>query len=838
MSRSRTCEMCGAALIVRPHGGRPARYCSNACRQRALRQRLAGRDARRTQLQETSGGSPAAPPATATAAPLPLALDSFVGRQQELSRLRTLLRTSRLLTLTGAGGVGKTRLALEFTRGLPNRSAHVDLVELDSLQDGTLLTQSVAAALGVGERAGRTGVDVLVRAIGDASRLLILDNCEHLAEPCARLVAALLGGCPRLRVLATSREALRVPGETVFLVGELSLPPADAGDDMTALLRSDAVRLFVERASSRSPGFTLNRANGRLIAEICRRLDGLTLAIELAARHVGTLAPSDIMAGLDDQLSQLDLLTNGSRTGPRRHSGLAAAVDWSHRLLDPAEQVVFRRLAVLVGGFDVAAAQAVCADGRIGPRQVFRILCALEAKSLIVRLPGEEGPTRFRQLNTIRVYAFECLRASGELPATMRRAVAWLAEVAGQGHDDVFTDQASSPLAAERDNLVSVLACATGNDEGAQVRLTLELARVHYQQEQPSAARAVLTGLLRETGGRALGGEVPALAARVACQQADLEEALSLGEQAVGMERVRHDPAGLANALDARAAARLCRGEFSEAVADLRECLEVVASLGAPQDTAWCTHHLAWALLQAGEELEADELMSLCLPVLRKHAPWPRTAAALHTAGAVRLALGRLQSAEALFAEVLRIAPGASFHSLYPVEGLALVAAENGDMQRALRLYEASAQARRRLDTEPEAPWRDKMDQVAARARTRLPTAARAAAVAAARGLRGDRLIAYALRTRSGDHRTMADSAQVTDGQYRLTAREFMVVELVAQGLTNRQIADRLGLSIHTVATHLDKVRDKLGLRSRTQIALWVAARTEGGHTTTRNPMA
>lgn len=228
--------------------------------------------------------------------------------------------------------------------------------------------------------------------------------------------------------------------------------------------------------------------------------------------------------------------------------------------------------------------------------------------------------------------------------------------------------------------------------------------------------------------------------------------------------------------------------------------------------------------------------MSRCLPVLRKHAPWPRTAAALHTAGAVRLALGRLRSAEALFAEVLRIAPGASFHSLYPVEGLALVAAESGDMQRALRLCEASAQARHRLDTEPEAPWRRRMDQVAARARTRLPAAAREAAVAAARGLRGDRLIAYALRTRSGGHRlrSTGDPVQVTVGQHRLTAREFMVAELVAEGLTNRQIGDRLGLSIHTVATHLDKVRDKLGLRSRTQIALWVAARTEGGHTTLR----
>ncbi|AOR30576.1 hypothetical protein BFF78_05505 [Streptomyces fodineus] len=804
MSRSRTCDVCGAALTVRPHGGRPARYCSSACRQRALRRRAAS-------AVPAAGGSV-----------LPPALDSFVGRQRELSGLRTLLKSSRLLTVTGAGGVGKTRLALEFAKGLPKRFTRVDLVELASLQDGAPLTQSLAAALGVGERAGRTGIDVLVRAIGDASQVLILDNCEHLAEPCARLAATLLGRCPRLRILATSREALRVPGETVFRVGELSLPPADAGDDVTALMRSDAVRLFVDRAASNSPGFTLHRGNGHLVAEICRRLDGLALAVELAARHVGALALSDILAGLEDQFSQLDLLTGGSRTGPARHSGLAAAVDWSHRLLDPAEQTVFRRLSVLVGGFDATAAQTVCAGDGIGRRQVFRILCALEAKSLVVRLPGETAPTRFRQLSAIRVCALDRLRASGELHATLRRALVWLTELVERGRGDVFADQAGSPLAAERDNLAAVLAGSPGHRDAVWVRLTLELARVHYQQEQPSAARALLTGLLRGAGGRALGGQVPALAARVACQQADPDEALCLGEQAVQSERMRRDAAGLANALDARAAARLCRGEFAEAVADLRECLEVVASLGRPQDTAWCTHHLAWALLQAGGELEADELMSRCLPVLRQQAPWPRTAAALHTAGAVRLALGRLRSAETLFAEVLRIAPGASFHALYPVEGMALVAAESGDMQRALRLYEASVQARRRLDTEPEAPWRHRMEQAAARARTRLSAAAQQAAVAGARGLRGERLVAYALGAGSGESRTGRD-ARAADERLGLTVREFTVAELVAEGRTNRQIADRLGLSIHTVATHLDRIRDKLGLRSRTQIALWVA---------------
>ncbi|MFD8005366.1 ATP-binding protein [Streptomyces mirabilis] len=731
-----------------------------------------------------------------------------------------------MLTLTGAGGVGKTRLALEFAKALPGRYARVDLIELDSLHDDAPLAQSVATALGVGERAGRSGTDALVRAIGNTSRLVILDNCEHLAEPCAQLAATLLSHCPRLRILATSREALRVPGETVFRVGELSLPPTSAGDDPAALLRSDAVRLFVERAASRAPGFTLWRSNAATVAEICRRLDGLTLGIELAAHRVGTLPLGDILAGLDNHLFQLSLLTDGSRTGPRRHNGLTAAIDWSHRLLEPTEQAVFRRLAVLVGGFDMGAAEAVCAGGGVAPRQILGILCGLEAKSLIVRLPGNAHPARFRQLNAVRACAMERLIVSGELDAVRRRSLDWLGSLAELTGGEVFADQAGGPLTGERDNLAAALASANGSDDPLSDRLALELARVYYQHEQPSAARSLLDGLLRLPAGPGLGGAVAALAARVACQQTDLAAALRLGEQAVRQERTRDHPAGLANALDARAAARLCRGEFAAAVADLRYCLRVVSALGRREDTAWCTHHLAWALLQAGEEAEADLLMARCLPVLRAQAHWSRAAAALHTAGAVRLSLGRLDNAEALFGEVLRIVPEASFHALYPVEGLALVAAESGDLRRALRLYEASAQARRRLDTEPEDPWRRRVELTAARARAGLSAAAQDAAVSGGRRLRGDRLVAYALRRGSGDPSSASDATAVVVDQFPLTGREFTVAELVAEGLTNRQIAARLGLSERTVATHLDKVRDKLGLRSRTRIALWVAART------------
>ncbi|BDH12446.1 hypothetical protein HOK021_36250 [Streptomyces hygroscopicus] len=221
------------------------------------------------------------PPAQAEPAGqgLPPSLDAFVGRERELSRLRTLLRSSRLLTLTGPGGVGKTRLALELAGSVRGaRAGRAQWVALDSLRDGALLPQALAAALGVRERGGRAGAEALVHALGTRTMLVVLDNCEHLADACAQLAATLLARCPRLRILATSRETLRVPGEVVFRVAELSLTPTGEDHDLAGLLRSEAVRLFLERARTSDATFELGRGEARTVAEICRRLDGLPLA--------------------------------------------------------------------------------------------------------------------------------------------------------------------------------------------------------------------------------------------------------------------------------------------------------------------------------------------------------------------------------------------------------------------------------------------------------------------------------------------------------------------------------------------------------------------------------
>ncbi|GLF93805.1 ATP-binding protein [Streptomyces yaizuensis] len=883
MRVDRRCEMCGNGLPGRgDRGGRPALYCSGVCRQRAFRRRAAvttpdpaaeslpdptAEPARRgrpgVERSGESGGSrgpadtrparaphggdparsryaaepPARTPATHPVRPLPgfappRPLDSFVGRRRELARLRTLVRTARLLTLTGPGGIGKTRLALEFAASC---RGHTRLAELDSVASADELPRAIAASLGVGERGGRSCADALAHAIGEHRVLLVLDNCEHLAEACARLVALLLGRCPRLRVLATSREVLRVPGEVVFRLGELALEPAGPGLD------ADAVRLFRERAAERAPGpydndndntGNTDHTDAGTVAEICRRLDGLPLAIELAARRAGVLPPHEILTGLDDSLA---LLSDGSRSGPGRHRELSAAIDWSHRLLDRREQELFRRLSVLAGGFDADAAAAVHPPlppsedtGRPeeGRADVLRTLCALEAKSLVVRVAGEggaAGPARFRQLSTIRAYGLARLTAAGESRATWLRAVDRLTGLVGSGAAQVFPDHSPGPATRERENLAAAVAYTTAHDGTPHPRLALELARIHFQQEQPTAARALLTGSGLLSPGSPYEGEALALAARLACQQRDAGAALRAAGRAVAVARADGDPALLTNALDARAAARVCGGAFTDAVTDFAACLDVVATLDRPADEAWCRHHLAWALLHTGAFAEADALMVRCLPVLLEQ-PLPcKASAALHTAGAIRLELGDPAGARDLFAQSLRRVPELSRHSLYPLEGLAVVAARQGATQRSLRLFSAASAARDRLDTESEDAWRLLVGTTAARAEATLLPAARERARAGGRRLRWPQLRTYALGEDPGPAEPSDSTGTAGDASgQRLTGRENAVALLIAEGLTNREIAGRLGISPSTVATHLNHIRDKLGIRSRTRIALWV----------------
>jgi predicted ATPase len=324
------CEVCGAALINQSsrqsRTGRPARYCSSACRQRAYRQRSG------TQRAVTQPPAPAPAPVRST---LPAPLDSFVGRERDLAELAALLDRYRLVTLLGPGGAGKTRLAVELaTRVRGNYAGGVCLVELAALTDPALLARTVADCLGTGEEIGRPVLDTLVDALSGSRALLVLDSCEHLIVAAARLAEELLRRCPALTVVATSRESLELPGEAVFRVREMSLPPARQAPTAAEVVSSDAVRLFVERATASAPDFALTDDNAPHVAAICTHLDGIPLAIELAARRVRLFGPAEIRSRLADRFR---LLTAGPRTAASRHRDLRTTIEWSYDLLDPVE---------------------------------------------------------------------------------------------------------------------------------------------------------------------------------------------------------------------------------------------------------------------------------------------------------------------------------------------------------------------------------------------------------------------------------------------------------------------------------------------------------------------
>jgi non-specific serine/threonine protein kinase len=350
-------------------------------------------------------------------------LNSFVGRERELAELRQLLPDTRLLTLWGPAGCGKSRLAVELVGGaLDHFPDGVCLVELETVSDPALVPQAVAAVLGVREEEGRPLTESLMVRIGTRKLLLVLDTCQHLMDATAGLAEVLLSACSNLVIVATTRQFLGIPGETVVNVPPLALPEAGGSLDVERVLQSDAVRLFVERAAAHNRGFALTEQTAGAVAEVCRRLDGLPLAIELAARMVA-LPIEQLATRLDERFR---LLVGGSRTAHRRHRTLQASVDWSYELLEPDERQLFERLSVFVDGFGLDAAEAICGADGLQQEAVLGLVRLLVEKSLVGADLGSID-ARYRLLETLRLYAWERLLKSSQAEATQtrQRPITW-----------------------------------------------------------------------------------------------------------------------------------------------------------------------------------------------------------------------------------------------------------------------------------------------------------------------------------------------------------------------------------------------------------------------------
>ncbi|HEY6042303.1 MAG TPA: adenylate/guanylate cyclase domain-containing protein, partial [Anaerolineae bacterium] len=388
---------------------------------------------------------------------LPVQLSTFVGRDKELAEVKPLLLANHLLTLAGAGGTGKTRLGLQVAADvMPSYPDGVWFIDLAPVSDPKLIAQTAAAVLGVREQTGHPLLEPLIDYLHTRSTLLILDNCEHLVEACAQFGDSLLRACPKLHILASSRESLGIAGEAVYRVPSLGAPSLESLPPLETLARLDAVRLFVERAAAARPSLTLNAHNASAIAQICRQLDGIPLAIELAASRVKVLSVEQIATRLDNRFQ---LLTGGSRTALPRQQTLRAAIDWSYSLLSEPERILLRRLAVFVGGWSVEAAEEVCGGNGIEPGEVLDLLSRLVDKSLILteELAGEN---RYSRLETIRQYSREKFAETDEVERIRDRHLEYYVRFAAIANDRMMTRERLAwtvRLEAEQDNLRAAL---------------------------------------------------------------------------------------------------------------------------------------------------------------------------------------------------------------------------------------------------------------------------------------------------------------------------------------------------------------------------------------------
>jgi predicted ATPase/DNA-binding SARP family transcriptional activator/tetratricopeptide (TPR) repeat protein len=582
-------------------------------------------DGRRPVADESSASS-AAPPAGPSPAPaaggvvghgqasrgpgssaeprLPTETNSFVGREAELSTIEQLLRLSRLLTLTGPGGSGKSRLALRAgIQAAGEYAGGVRLVELAAISAPELVVPALALALAVREEPGTSLLDSVVARLRDTETLLIVDNCEHVLDAAAEMIAALLERCRGLRILATSQARLNVTGEATWPVPPLTVPDPGVRDPQIAAA-AESVRLFCDRATLARPDFALTAANAEAVGDICRQLDGLPLAIELAAARASALTAPQLAARLSNRFR---VLTGGSRVGLPRHRTLEAAIEWSHDLLSEAEQVCFRRLAVFAGGCTIDAVEAVAPDDALPLDAVFETVTALVDRSL---LTADErlGSMRYGMLESIRQFALSRLAAAGEDAAVRRRQLDWLLDLVGQADFD-GPDQGAwlDLLEAEQDNFRAGLdwsLASPGGDPAVALALTGALSSYWVVRGPVSVGRGVLEAALTAAGpggDRRLRAVTLDGAGHLASVQADQDAQRSAQEESLAIWRELGDAAGIANCLGDLGAGAHLRGDYPAARALYTEALEVARHAGDSRRMALALSRLGSLAMHEGD---------------------------------------------------------------------------------------------------------------------------------------------------------------------------------------------------------------------------------------------
>ena len=709
---------------------------------------------------------------------LPTHLTSFVGREADLRALKALLRSSRLVTLTGTGGAGKSRLAVEAARA--NSQAWPDGVIWIELADEDDVAAAVVARL---ELPGRGAPrDVVASWLAPRRTLLVLDNCEHVIAQSASFSHVLLQRCPGLTILATSREPLGIPGEARWPVSPLGDP--------------EALSLFEVRARLVSPEYRLAAPNREPVIAICERLDRLPLAIEMAAARLDLMSEQELLANLNDRFR---VLASGARTAPERQQTMAAAIDWSYRLLTPEEAMLFRRLAVFQGGFTLEAGRAVGANG-----DTLRLLNGLVQKSMVFADRLEDGSTRYRMLESHHDYASDKLRESGELAAIQRR------------HYEFFRSQAWRWR--ESANFWAALAWARDNIDDAGLGLAVELAESEFS-DHSRVRRLLEERLSRAQGSHPVRARALNVAARLASRQADDATALQMVDESIALSREVGDPRLIATILRGAGVVYHTAGRLDDSRRMYDEALALLEKSGDRRLAIDIQNQIGIIANERGDFETALNILNDCVAFSRSTGDRLELSRYLESLANAQLGMGDVDEAAASWAESLSIERDLNnpLGMVWALGGLALVAAARKDDERALRLASVVDRLSRESSFSTLPQRVDQLQESVDRIRKKLGAQKSEAIWKEAQAMSIAQALDYAMSTAGPQAAAGADAGP-------LSRREREVAAMVATGMTNKQIAEKLFIAERTAEGHVERIRNKLGVRSRTEVATWAVA--------------
>ena len=756
---------------------------------------------------------------------LPVELTSFVGRRRELQEVKRLMTTTRLLTLTGSGGVGKTRLAVtaaaEVARAFPDG---VWFAPLAPIQDPLLVPQAIFVALGAQDRSSDWSLVTLTEFLAGKNLLLVIDNCEHIIDACAVLASTLLKACPDLHLLATSRQALGVVGEVRMPVPPMLLPGAGSGVSTEDLASSEAIRLLSERAAAVLPGFTVNAENAQAVLELCRRLDGIPLALELAGVRLGALSLDQLNEGLAGSLS---VLGTGNRGAEARQQTLQATIGWSYSLLEEAEQLLWARLSVFAGGFDVGGAIDVCADDRVPEDRMVELLGRLVEKSILRRELQSGNAPRYGLLETMRQFGGQRLRDVGEEVRTQERHLGWIAMLArAVGAFDGRQVALFKQMDAERDNLWAALEYCVREPDSAALGADLAQHLLAYWtcRGQFGDLRRMLTSLaLLTPEDSAPRAHFLRAAAVMANSQNDADARESLARESLRVATASKDREAVAQSLAWLAISIAMTGNLTEGVEAAESALSMARSLSSRSTQLVAMAALCNILPVAGQPERAIKLGEEGVAISEACGElWARSYMLMATSQAL------WRQGDQKTAEDQARSAATSKHALDDRSGLQLLletlawmAAEGGALQRAAILLGSAERVRKVSGIEFLEAQRPQHDRSIALVLEALGPRSYDALHRRGLTMAVDDAVAFAVEDRIPSPATMAVK---TKTEMPLTKRELEIARLIAQEMTSRDIATRLYISERTVEAHVTNMLNKLGLNSRIELARWLAS--------------